>query len=58
SYVAELETAMSEVRGLCEAAARDPRSVDANKFHQAKQALDVLSMRVHEVSIAESLRKP
>ncbi|MFM1866770.1 MAG: molecular chaperone DnaK [Planctomycetota bacterium] len=57
SYVAELETAMSEVRGLCEAAARDPRSVDANKFHQAKQALDVLSMRVHEVSITESLRK-
>jgi molecular chaperone DnaK (HSP70) len=57
SYVAELETAMAEVRGLCESAARDPRSVDANKFHQAKQALDVLSMRVHEVSITESLRK-
>lgn len=57
SYVTELETAMAEVRGLCETAAHDPRSVDANKFHQAKQSLDVLSMRVHEVSIAESLRK-
>jgi hypothetical protein len=28
----------------------------ADEFHRSKQALDVLSMRVHEVSIARSLR--
>ncbi|MFM7052697.1 MAG: Fe-S protein assembly chaperone HscA [Planctomycetota bacterium] len=55
-YVAELERAMADVRGRCEAAARDARAVDADGFHRAKQALDVLSMRVHEVSIARSLR--
>lgn len=57
AYVGELEASMAVVRALCASAAMDPRGVDANQFHQAKQALDVLSMRVHEVSIAESLRK-
>ena len=56
-YVAELERAMAEVRTRCEAAARDPRSVVADDFHRAKQALDVLSMRVHESAIAETLRR-
>ncbi|MFZ9881336.1 MAG: Hsp70 family protein, partial [Phycisphaerales bacterium] len=56
AYVAELERAMADVRGRCDAAARDPRTVDADAFYRAKQALDVLSMRVHEVSIARSLR--
>ncbi|MEY3143052.1 MAG: Chaperone protein DnaK [Planctomycetota bacterium] len=55
-YVAELEDAMAGVRGFCERAVNDPRSVDADAFHRAKQALDVLSMRVHETAIAESLR--
>ncbi len=57
AYVAELERAMAEVRTRCEAAARDPRSVVADDFHRAKQALDVLSMRVHEAAIAETLRR-
>lgn len=56
AYVASLEGAMSEVRGLCERAAQDPRSVDADGFHRAKQALDERSMRVHETAIAQSLR--
>lgn len=56
AYVDELERAMQGVRELCERAARDPRGVDADGFHRAKQALDVLSMRVHEASIAQSLR--
>lgn len=56
AYVAELEAAMADVRARCEAAARDPRTVEPNAFHAAKQALDRLSMRVHEVSIAKSLR--
>jgi hypothetical protein len=47
---------MAGVRGLCARAADDPRAVDADAFHRAKQALDVLSMRVHEAAITESLR--
>ena len=56
AYIAELEGSMASVRALCEQAARDPRSVDPNAFHAAKQGLDRLSMRVHEVAIAETLR--
>lgn len=55
-YIAELEAAMAAVRARCDAAARDPRSVEPDGFHAAKQALDRLSMRVHETSIAETLR--
>jgi molecular chaperone HscA len=55
-YVAALEESMAEVRARCEQAAADPRSVDADAFHRAKQALDERSMRVHETAIAESLR--
>jgi hypothetical protein len=47
---------MGLVRSRCEQAARDPRSVEPDGFHAAKQALDRLSMRVHETSIAETLR--
>ena len=56
AYIAELEAAMDLVRSRCEQAARDPRSVEPDGFHAAKQALDRLSMRVHETSIAETLR--
>lgn len=55
-YVDELSKSMDAVRALCDSAAVDPRSVDADGFHRAKQALDVLSMRVHEASITQSLR--
>ncbi len=55
-YVAELEAAMAGARAFCERAVNDPRSVDADAFHRAKQALDVLSMKVHETSITETLR--
>ena len=55
-YVAELESAMDGVRSFCERAVNDPRSVEADAFHQAKQGLDVLSMRVHEAAITDSLR--
>ena len=56
SYVAELEAAMEGVLGFCRRAADDPKSINADGFHRAKQALDVLSMRAHEISIAQSLR--
>lgn len=55
-YLAELEASMAVVRGLCDRAARDPRAVEADGFHAAKQSLDQLSMRVHEISIARTLR--
>ncbi len=56
-YLTSLEAAMALVRARCEAAARDPRSIDADAFHRAKQALDELSMRLHETSIAHTLRR-
>ena len=56
-YISALEHAMMDVRERCEAAARDPRSIDADAFHRAKQALDELSMRLHETSIAHTLRR-
>ncbi len=57
SYVADLERAMSDVRERCDAAARDPRSVEPDAFNAAKQALDRLSMKVHETAIADTLRR-
>ena len=57
AYVAELERAMSDVRERCDAAARDPRSVEPDAFNAAKQALDRLSMKVHETAIADTLRR-
>ena len=57
AYVAELEAAMADVRARCQAAASDPRTVVADEFHGAKLALDRLSMNLHEISIAETLRR-
>jgi molecular chaperone DnaK (HSP70) len=57
AYRAELEAGVAGLRAMIESAERDWRSVDANAFHQAKEALDRLSMRMHEVSIAASLRE-
>jgi len=34
----------------------DPARTDADAFHKAKEALDQLSMRLHETSIARSLQ--
>ena len=57
SYVSELEAAMEAVRAGCNAAAINPRAVDADALHRAKEALDRLSMHVHEVAIAQTLRR-
>jgi molecular chaperone DnaK (HSP70) len=56
AYVEELEAAMMGLKGHIAAAEHDARAVDANAFQQAKEALDRLSIRVHEVAIAASLR--
>jgi hypothetical protein len=41
---------------MLERATADWRSVEANAMHRAKEELDVLSVRLQEISIAESLR--
>ena len=56
AYREELEACMTRLKGMCEAAERDPARTDADAFHQAKESLDRLSMRLHETSIARSLR--
>jgi molecular chaperone DnaK (HSP70) len=54
--VAEVEARMDEVRAFLTAADRDAAGVDADRFHQAKDALDRASVPVHEKAIAQSLR--
>ncbi|MBU3683950.1 MAG: hypothetical protein FGM39_08075, partial [Phycisphaerales bacterium] len=55
-YVASVEAAMDRLRGFVAAAEADALAVDADQFQRAKEALDVESVRVHEVAIARSLR--
>jgi molecular chaperone DnaK (HSP70) len=43
--------------GLCDRAAGDWTSVDADEFHKAKEALDRASIPLHELSITRSLRE-
>ena len=54
--VAAVENASTVVQEFIQAARVDPRSVDADAFHAAKEALDHASVPVHEASIARSLR--
>ena len=56
TYLAEMETSIMALKGHIAAAEHDARAVDANAFQQAKEALDRLSVRVHEVAITRSLR--
>ncbi len=57
SYTSELEAAMEAVRVGCNAAAINPRAVNADELHRAKEKLDRLSMHVQEVAIAQTLRR-
>jgi len=56
AYLAELEAAVTRLDELNKKARTDWRSVEPNAFHASKQKLDELSVRLHEVSIARSLR--
>lgn len=56
AYAAELEERIGTLENLTSAASADWRSVDPNVFHKAKEELDRASMRLHEVSITESLK--
>jgi molecular chaperone DnaK (HSP70) len=57
AYAADLQSQVSDLRSLVERAERDWTSVDADAFYAAKNRLDRLSVRLQEVSIAESLRE-
>ncbi|MFN7021901.1 MAG: Hsp70 family protein [Phycisphaerales bacterium] len=57
AYVADLASRLGALRAMCDAAERDWRGVDADAFHAAKEGLDRASVRLHEVSIARSLRE-
>jgi molecular chaperone DnaK (HSP70) len=56
AYVAAVEASMARLRGFVASAEADALAVDADAFQRAKEALDVESVRVHEVAIARSLR--
>jgi len=55
-YVGRIEALLAEIRVLMERAGAAPEDVDAEAFHDCKERLDKLSMRLHEVAIASSLR--
>jgi molecular chaperone DnaK (HSP70) len=55
-YLGELKSQIAKLKSQIQAADTDWRAVDANEFQRGKEALDKLSMRLHEVSIAQSLR--
>jgi molecular chaperone DnaK (HSP70) len=55
-YAEDLRSQISNLKSMVEAAERDWRSVDANGFYEAKNALDRASVRLQEIGIAESLR--
>ncbi len=56
AYVADLEQQMARLTALCVEAEHAPDTVDPEEFSRLKQALDVSSVRVHEVAIAHSIR--
>ncbi|MEC8559083.1 MAG: hypothetical protein VXY94_03300, partial [Planctomycetota bacterium] len=55
-YLESLASELASLEDLIERAARDPHSVDAAAFQQAKEGLDHRSVRLHEEAIASSLR--
>ncbi|MCC6677992.1 MAG: Hsp70 family protein [Phycisphaerales bacterium] len=56
AYRAQLEARLAALGAMVAAAQNDWRSVEANAFQAAKEALDRESVRLHEISIAESLK--
>jgi len=56
AYRERLAARLTELTALVAAAEHDWRAVDPNAFHAAKEALDRESVRLHEISIAESLK--
>lgn len=55
-YRADLERQIDALRAMVDTAKADWRAADANKMHQAKEALDQASLRLQEVAITASLK--
>jgi len=56
AYAAALDARLGALKSCIDDAERDWRSVDPNAFHAAKESLDKESVRLQEVSIAQSLK--
>jgi molecular chaperone DnaK (HSP70) len=57
AYRGEIESAAGKLEALLDQAAKDWAGVDANEISAARDAMNQTSMRLHEVSIARSLRE-
>ncbi len=57
AYLQQLDQLLTRLQGFVALAEREPGQVDAQAFQQAKEQLDRASVRVHEASIAQSLRE-
>ncbi len=55
-YRRELDGRIAALQRFVDESEREPQSVDADAFHAAKEELDRASVRLHELSIARSLR--
>jgi molecular chaperone DnaK (HSP70) len=57
AYAADLDRRISGLKSLISRAEADWKAVDAGEMQRAKEDLDRASMRLQEISIAESLRE-
>ncbi len=55
-YGREVQASLDRLRALVSSAEADWRSADADALHAAKEDLDRVSMRLHELSITKTLR--
>ena len=55
-YRTDLERRLEELREFIRRSESEPRRVDADAFQRAKEGLDRASVRLHEISIAATLR--
>ena len=55
-YAAELDARLTALKACVDAAAKDIDAVDVEAFSAARDALNRVAMRMHEIAIAQSLR--
>ena len=57
AYVQELQEMLRQIESMCAQAETNPMAADADALQKAKEQLDRQSVRLHETSIAKSLRE-
>ena len=57
AYVLQLREMLRQIESMCAQAETDPMAANADALHKAKEQLDRQSVRLHETSIAQSLRE-